>query len=305
MFSKNKVADFIRFCKAFLTNQLACYAPKLYIKLTHETGRGRQEDNISEVVNYFNLCFSEYMEILEITSQNIEEKLVGKKVLEYGPGDLPGIALLFYAWGIDKVYCVDRFPLVSFSKFNNEVLIELCHSLQKKQQERALSCFREYGNPRSGLDEEKIKYIIHDNGLSCLEDEVEIVCSRAVLEHVNNLDLTLKDMEKALKTNGFGIHKVDLKSHGLHRENILDFLTWPTILWNLMYSHKGTPNRLRLSHYKESLLKTNLKIDFIRSVENCNVNVVHQVRPYLSKSFKFLSDEDLSTLSFWFKVTKQ
>ena len=304
MFSKNKTADFIRFCKAFLTNQVAHYAPKYYIKLTNETGRGRQEATIDEVVEYFKRCFSDYMDILEIPYQDIAERLKGKTVLEYGTGDVPGVALLFYAWGADKVYCVDRFPLVSFSEFNNQVLLELCNSLPIKQKERAFSCFREYGNPSSGLDEEKILYLIHENGLSCLQNEVDIICSRAVLEHVNNLDLTLDDMEKSLKENGTGIHKVDLKSHGLHKENILDFLTWPVSLWNLMYSYKGTPNRLRLSHYKEALLNTKLKVDFIKPVENCNVQVIDEVRPYLSKKFKFLSDEDLSCLSFWFKVSK-
>lgn len=305
MFSQNKLDDFIRFLKAFLTNQIARYFPKYYIKMTHETGRGKQEKSSSEVCEYFQLCFSEYIELLEVPRDSIDAYLKGKAILEYGPGDLPGTALLFYAWGADKVYCVDRFPLVSFSEFNVNVLNGLCNSLPENQKRRALSCFCEYGNPHSGFDKKKVEYLIHKDGLSCLVNQVDIVCSRAVLEHVNNLDLTLKDMEKALTEKGVGIHKVDLKSHGLHRENILDFLTWPNILWKLMYSHKGTPNRLRLSHYKKSLLKTNLKIDFIKSVENCNVNVIHEVRAYLSKSFKILSDEDLSTLSFWFKVSKQ
>lgn len=304
MFSKNKKSDFIRFCKAFLTNQYAHFAPDSYINFTQETGRGLQEESESEVVGYFSLCFSEYMKILEIPEDAIHEKLKGCTILEYGPGDIPGVALLFYAWGAEKIFCVDRFALVSFSEFNITTLLALCNTLPKPQCERALSCFNDYGNPGSGLKENNIQYLINKNGVSGLNETIDIVCSRAVLEHVNNLQLTFEDMEQSLKKSGIAIHKVDLKSHGLHRENILDFLTWPNLLWNLMYSYKGTPNRIRLSQYKEVIAKTKLKLDFIKTVENCTLDIVKEVRPWLAKSFSHLSDEDLSCLSFWFKVTK-
>jgi hypothetical protein len=124
------------------------------------------------------------------------------------------------------------------------------------------------------------------------------------LEHVNDISATIGDMENALKKGGVTLNKVDLKSHGLHRGNILEFLTWPELLWNLMYSEKGTPNRWRLDEYKRILCNSYLKLIFIKCIETCSKDVIDEVRPFLSKQFKHLSDEDLSCLSFWFKAQK-
>lgn len=71
-----------------------------------------------------------------------------------------------------------------------------------------------------------------------------------------------------------------------------------------MYSEKGTPNRWRLDEYKRILSHSNLKPIFIKCVETCSKDVIVEVRPFLCKQFKQLSDEDLGCLSFWFKARK-
>ena len=299
MFSINKKADAYRFCKAFITNQFARIAPHWYCRYTNETGRGLKQETAQETANYFNACFTEYMDMLKI-----DEKIIDSVILEYGPGDIPGVALLFYAWGAKKVYCVDRFSLISISKFNVEVIEEILNLLPVEQKQRAFECFNEYGKPYSGFNENCIQYVVNKKGLSGFRDKVDFVFSRAVLEHVNDISATIDDMGKALKKGGVTLNKVDLKSHGLHRGNILEFLTWPPLLWNLMYSEKGTPNRWRLDEYKRILSHSSLKLIFIKCVETCSKDVIDEVRPFLSKQFKQLSDEDLSCLSFWFKAQK-
>ncbi len=299
MFSINKKADLYRFCKAFITNQYARIAPNSYCRYTSETGRGMKQETARETANYFNVCFSEYIDML-----NIDEKIIDSVILEYGPGDIPGVALFFYAWGAKKVYCVDRFSLISVSKFNVEVIEEILNLLPAEQKQRAFECFNEYGKPYSGFNENCIQYVVNKKGLSGFRDKVDFVFSRAVLEHVNDISATIDDMGNALKKGGVTLNKVDLKSHGLHRGNILEFLTWPALLWNLMYSEKGTPNRWRLDEYKRILCNSYLKLIFIKCIETCSKDVIDEVRPFLSKQFKHLSDEDLSCLSFWFKALK-
>ena len=299
MFSINKKADAFRFCKAFLTNQYARIAPDSYCRYTNETGRGMKQETARETANYFNICFSEYMEMLDK-----DEKINGSVILEYGPGDIPGVALFFYAWGAQKIYCVDRFSLISISKFNVDVIEEILNLLPEEQKQRTSECFNEYGKPNSGFNENCIQYVVNRKGLSGLGDKFDFVFSRAVLEHVNDISSIIDDMENALKKGGVTVNKVDLKSHGLHRGNILEFLTWPALLWNLMYSEKGTPNRWRLDEYKRILSRSNLKLIFIKCVETIGKDVIDEVRPFLCKQFKQLSDEDLSCLSFWFKAVK-
>ena len=299
MFSMNKKADAYRFFKAFITNQYARVAPNSYCRYTNETGRGLKQETAQETASYFSVCFSEYMDRL-----NKDEKINDSLILEYGPGDIPGVALFFYAWGAKKVYCVDRFSLISISTFNAEVIEEILNLLPLEQRQRAFECFNEFGKPHSGFNENCIKYIVNKKGLSGFTDEVDFIFSRAVLEHVSDISATINDMENALKKGGITVNKVDLKSHGLHRGNILEFLTWPTFLWNLMYSEKGVPNRWRLDEYKKILSHSQLKLIFIKCVESCSKEVMDEVRPFLSAVFKQLSDEDLSCLSFWFKAQK-
>jgi hypothetical protein len=299
MFSINKKADLYRFFKAFITNQFARIAPDLYCRYTNETGRGMKQSSAQDTANYFNVCFSEYMDML-----NTEEKIIDKVILEYGPGDIPGVALFFYAWGAKKIYCVDRFSLITLSRFNAEVIEQILDLLPAEQKQRVFECFNEYGEPNSGFNENCIQYVVNKKGFSGFKDKVDYVFSRAVLEHVNDIAGTIDDMGNALKKGGVTVNKVDLKSHGLHRGNILEFLTWPALLWNLMYSEKGTPNRYRLDEYKRILSHSNLKLIFVKCVETCSKDDIDEVRPFLCKQFKQLSDEDLSCLSFWFKAEK-
>lgn len=299
MFSLDKKADAIRFFKAFLTNQYARVAPVSYCRFTNETGRGKQPKGARETAEYFARCFDEYVDVL-----GGDGRIEGSVVMEYGPGDIPGVALLFHAWGARKVYCVDRFPLVSMSGFNADVIAQLVDLVPAERRERAADCFRVWGDPRSGFDPRCIEYVVTRKGLSGFRETCDLVFSRAVLEHVNDLPAIVSDMESALKPGGTTVHKVDLKSHGLHRSNELDFLTWPTALWNLMYSEKGTVNRWRLDEYRRLLNRGGLRLVTLRAVETCGLDVVDQVRPYLCREFRGVSNEDLACLSFWFKAVK-
>lgn len=290
----------IRVVKATATNQIAIVAPALYVKLTHQTGRGEgAAETVDEIVEYFEQCYADYMRMLSVPLTNATEFLRGKTLLEYGPGDLPGVALLMVAHGADKVICVDRFPLVSVSEKNAAVLERLCARLPEPARARAQSCFKSAGSPRSGFDSHRIDYRIKPSGLSGLRSDVDLVFSRAVLEHVNDLFATFADMQSALKQDGIAIHQVDLKSHGLHRSNPLDFLSWPPLLWNLMYSHKGVPNRWRVDRYREAIAASGLAVETLEATAVADAAIVREVRPQLAAPFRDLSDADLSWLGFW------
>jgi SAM-dependent methyltransferase len=151
----------------------------------------------------------------------------------------------------------------------------------------------------------RLEYVIKPSGLSGLREVVDCVYSRAVLEHVNDLEATFEDMARALKPGGVTIHQVDLKSHGLHRENPLDFLTWPPWLWNLMYSGKGVPNRWRIDRFRQALDASGLELQRLEPTSRARSEEIAGVRPYLARPFKALPDEDLSWLGFWLIARKR
>lgn len=298
MYWVDPIADVKRMAKAILTDQVAWLAPALYVRLTGQTGRG-DDEGVARTADYFRTCFEDYFKVRGMPSNEAAAYLDGKRVLEYGPGDLPGVALLMIAHGAESVICVDRFPLCRFSESCVLVLQNLLDALEDEQRERADQCFMRPGIPGSGLNPQRIHYMVKPSGLAGLIDWADLVVSRAVLEHVNDLRATFMDMRDALRAQGIAIHQVDLKSHGLHRRTQLDFLTWPSPLWTLMYGHKGVPNRWRVDRYRQILAEVGLETVTLEATTLVQQASIDEVRPYLARPFRELSDEDLSWLGFW------
>jgi SAM-dependent methyltransferase len=304
MTKKSPGSTLRRVIQATLTNQIARYTPALYVQLTGQTGRGAEEVHLDMVGDYFQKCFDDYFEQLGVAESEQDEFLRGKRILEYGPGDVPGVAILMVAHGASQVVCADRFPMVRMSPKNIQILKIMMERLPQALRDRAGACFRQADHPESGFDPRCIDYLVQPSGLSGLVNEIDLVISRAVLEHVNDLPATFRDMYAALKPGGIAIHQVDLKSHGLHRDNPLDFLSWPAWLWSLMYSAKGVPNRLRADAYRDAVAQSGLEVLAIKPTLLAAPDDVRAIRPDLATPFKSLSEEDLSWLGFWLVCRK-
>ena len=291
--------------RATITNRIAGMAPRFYIRMTHQTGRGESaQERPEEVVDYFLRCYVDYMEALGIAREEESTWLSGKTVLEYGPGDVPGVALLMVANGATKVFCVDRFPMLALTPKNIRTIELLLEACEPDQRSRMQECFVRDGEPASGWNAARIEYLVEQRGLSHLDGVVDVAISRAVLEHVNDLAATFADIDRSLKPGGVSVHLVDLKSHGLHDREPLDFLTWPDWLWNIMYSNKGVPNRLRADRYRAAIELTGLVVRSMTPTTRAERSEVESIRPRLARAFRAVSDEDLAWLGFWVVLEK-
>jgi hypothetical protein len=299
MYTENPGKDALLFAKAFLSNQLARFAPKLYVHLTHQTGRGEGAEDALEVANYFIKCFCDYRDQIGLSPEQFKECLRGKVILEYGPGDILGVALLMYAHGAERVCCVDRFPLSRLSSKNIDVYKHLLDSLENGERKRADNAFKERGDPASGFRADAIAYRITKDGLSGASKKYDLIISRAVLEHVNDIKETMLDIQRSMKTGGVSIHQVDLRSHGLDRYTDFDFLTWPDTIYKLMYSHKGFPNRWRVDKYREVAASANLRVRDLRPTGRLEQKQIDIVIPKLAKTFRRVTPEELSWTGFW------
>ena len=286
--------------KAIASNQIARFAPGLYVKLTGQTGRGDSAtETAADIAQYFSQCVVDYLDTLGIPQNEKANFLQDKVVLEYGPGDIPGVALLLVAHGARKVYCVDRFPLVSIASKNLGVIHQLAGMLGATERRRFDQCFKNPQAPEEGFNPDHIEYLVRPNGLSGLQGEVDIVLSRAVLEHVNDLDATFDDMVRAMKPGALAVHQVDLRSHGLHVANPLDFLSPPNWLWQLMHSHKGVPNRWRADRYAAIMHRLGIQPIVYRPTEKYPATVVAAQRAKIAAPFRQLDDERLSWQGLW------
>jgi SAM-dependent methyltransferase len=293
------IRDFKRIGKAIATNLIARLTPGAYVHMTGETGRGLGEETAEDVVAYFRECFDDYFAKLRIPPSEVEAYLAGKRLLEYGPGDVPGVAILMLAHGAASVVCVDRFPLLNNKPGNVAIVRALIGTLSDAQRRRVEHCLARADNCAGGWRPECLRYRVDASGLSRLRNEVDFIYSRAVLEHVNDLQATFADMKAALRPDGIAVHLVDLKSHGLHRGNPLDFLVWPQWLWHWMYGYKGVPNRWRADKYREALRYQEFEVRLMEPTALAEAGDLAAVRPHLASCFRGLNDEDLRWLGFW------
>ncbi len=289
--------------RAIAANQVAKYAPATFLNSTDHTGRGlASEDSAQELAAYYQRCFADYFERLGVADP--AAFLAGKTLLEFGPGDFPGVPLLMIARGAQRAWCVDRFPLVKLDAQKLAVLRLLMQGCNEVQRQRLAACLVDATRPELGFDEARVSYRVDPSGLSRLQDCVDFAFSCAVLEHVNDLPATMADMARALVPGGVAAHLVDLRSHGHHLNNPLDFLRWQPWLWQWMHSAKGVPNRHRLPAYRQALQGLPVEAVEVHATRVASASEVQQVRPQLAAAFRDVGDDDLACLSFWLTFRK-
>lgn len=293
MYSENPRRDVLMFVRASLTNLLALFP--FYLRIGNRSGRGRAHELPEEAAEYFRRCLSDYFAELAVDASFLR----GKRILEYGPGDTLGVALLLYAHGADSVHLVDQFPVNRMTLKSVAIYRAILDSLDGEARVRGARAFREPGNPESGFDTRAIEYRVSPHGLSRRAGQYDVVLSRSVLALVDRLDETFADIAAALKPGGVSIHKVDLSSHGLDRDRPFDFLTWPEPLYHLMYSRKGRPNRWRVDRYRTLADQVGLRIRKLAPTGKLSGADVEFIRPRLDPRFRELPTELLSWLGFW------
>ena len=299
MYSKDHAKDAALVAKAVASNLLAWAAPATYVRLTRQTGRGSLEERPEEVASYFMRSFDDYQLWLPEVASPGTSWLKGKCVLEYGPGDILGTALLCVAHGAMRVECVDRFPLQAATPKNVAVYRTLLDELPSEARARANAAFVRPGDPSSGFRSDLIEYRVTSDGLARRPHAFDLIVSRAVLEHVNKLSATLNDIHSCLRSGGLAVHNVDLRSHNLDRYRAYDFLTWPEWLYSLMYRHKGFPNRLRVDAYRQLANTSGLEVVALQPTGRLERIEAEAIRPYVAKHLRCNDVDEFSWTGFW------
>lgn len=184
------------------------------------------------------------------------EALAHATILEIGPGESFGVALKLLGLGARRVVCVDRFDSMLPPKLQNAIYEKILSRMPPEQRARVEGVVRLEGD-EIHLDEERLSYI------SCSLDELDrivpagtfdITLSRAVLEHVYEIDKALGVLDVLLKPGGLSIHEIDFRDHGIFSGRHLHPLTMfaiPSEVWHRMGSHTGAPNRRTLSFFRD------------------------------------------------------
>ena len=281
--------------KAILKNLLAAISPSAYMKLTQETGRGGDCGFDHELEEYCMKVVSDYLRVLQLAGIESTGFIEDKVILEYGPGDFLGVALILIKMGAKRIYCIDRFPLKNerlYKDLYNKMLASSNYSANFSQMSW------------DEIINRQIIYLSAKDGIYQLPEKADLILSRAVLEHCNDLEKTFLNMSQNIADHGMMIHKVDFTSHGTHLKSPLDFLCYSDITWHLMTSRKGSPNRWRWNKYKELIKRHSFRILFEESESDYSMPELNRIRPFLAPNFRDLPDADLLCSDNFFVAEK-
>lgn len=297
-------------------------------KIYHSTeGSTHYNISISESTSYINAVFNDYL----IYSALEPKEIKGKEILEIGPGDNFGVALKFVCCGAKKVTCLDKFYSFRNHSQQYQIYSKLRQGMEDNHKKRFDTAVRLDGSSFE-LDKNKIEYI-YGVGIENADrvfngSGFDLIISRAVLEHISEIELAFYVMDKFLKRGGYLIHKVDLRDHGMFSKDghdPLTFLTIPNFIWSNMTRYSGKPNRRRVDFYERKLqmLNYNFKIyithlatqkeEIIPHKEQIikdkdyhgeDLTAIAKMRNKLCKDFRNLSDENLLTAGIFFVAKK-
>lgn len=211
--------------------------------------------DLDKAIRYKDEEFSDYFRLSGLTPEHIR----GKRILEIGPGMNLGVALELLMAGARQVLCADRFPSLGSPKEQ----VALYQSIRGKLSDplkREFDSIITINGDSYTLNPDRLRYLT-GAPLETLAEAVpgesfDIILSRAVLEHVFDLDAAMDSMDKMLNPGGYLLHEVDFRDHGMFTTfglNPFTFLTVSDGTWEKLGSHIGVPNRRLLDFFEAKL----------------------------------------------------
>lgn len=225
----------------------------------------------------------------------------GRRVLECGPGDSLGVGLLALAAGASSYCAIDRFP-VEFDMASErrvfQILLDGMDGESRARVEAAIELLADGYRVRDGRLTYFNSISLEEASRRFAQERFDVIFSNAVLEHVGDLESSLRSMRELLVPGGVMLHDVDLRSHQRFEKHPLHFLEYSPSLWRAMTSNTGEPNRCRLPAYLAILQHLGFEDVQVRVTQRFDEDLVTRVRPRLAAAFRDLSPEDLGVAVF-------
>lgn len=277
-------------------------------------------------------CYSVWLRHLVMADRN-DLSTNPKVIAELGPGDSIGIGLAALISGAEKYYAFDIVHYATVQK-NIEIYDELVSLFRNKENipgedefpkiKPHLSSHKFPSNIltadrlNDALNNHRLEFIrqsVADVNISSSmiqykvpwynsniveKESVDMIFSQAVLEHVDELNLTYERMYSWLKPNGFMSHSIDFKSHGsANKWN--GHWTYSDFTWKLIKGKRPyLINRLPHSQHIKLMNQTGFKVVCdIRSQLPSKINSNR-----LAPRFKNMQQDDLTTSSAFIQSSK-
>jgi hypothetical protein len=313
-------------CVRYIFRNLRAMTRGVFQLKTGESGATHQNLSAEQSVEYLKRVFADYLTYGGVS----KDWLPGKRILEIGPGDNLGVALLLAAAGARQVVCLDRFEIRSDPARRQKIYKLLRSGLSQREQQRfdealdidSLHFRAEKIRPLIGVPVETSDSVLEAGAF-------DWIISRAVLEEVpqGKLAACLAVQDRLLAPAGRMAHKIDLRDYGIFSArgfHPLEYWTLPEWLHALMSSHEPAPNRKRAAGYRALLENLGYRCDmFITHLAGNEPEIephwqgwpndrradearqlVAQIRPRLAAEFRALTEEDLMTTGIFLAAVK-
>jgi SAM-dependent methyltransferase len=273
------------------------------------SGSTHSDLSLEESLAYIDAVYGDYIHYGGLGPGEIE----GAEILELGPGDNLGVALRFLGAGAARVIALDKFASVRDPEQQRDIYAEVDPSGLRKDPGRLRAI--------EGV-------AVEDAAAQLGGESFDLIVSRAVLEHLHDLDAAFASMDALLRPGGSMLHKVDFRDHGMFTGggmHELTFLTIPDRLYELMSRNSGRPNRRLVDWYREKLgeLGYDSRILVTHAVgaegevapheegwaprpgrDDATIELVRQIRPKLLPRFRSLPDADLAVSGIFIVARK-
>jgi hypothetical protein len=189
--------------------------------------------------------------------------------LEIGPGDNLGVCELLLQAGCRRMYALEKFAHPTFVPDGVQLIRLPIESLE-------------------------------------LPEPVDFAISNDVLEHVDDVPLTMQRMYAALRPGGVSASSIDLRGHNLFKNESrpLNHLTAPDWLYDLLTSHIETSNRVRCSELHAAARSAGFNVERSDALALADVSYLNAVRPHLLPRYRQLADDDLEVLQLLLVLRK-
>jgi SAM-dependent methyltransferase len=282
--------------------------------MTSASGSTHRPLRLSESLDYINSVFHDYLTYSSLSPAELR----GRRVLELGPGDNHGVAIKFLAAGAKEVVSVDKFITPADDQQQRAIYAGLLECLSDAEiaalggavvLNGEIHFDRRRLTPIRGVGIEEAQRLLEPASF-------DLVVSRAVIEHIHDVDAAFAAMDVLLRPGGLMIHKIDFRDHGMFGESgkSLKFLTIPESLWSWMTRYSGGPNRHLVDYYRSKMTELGYRARFfvthltgstgeltphkevlLRGVDygSTETAAVEEVRPQLRGRFQNMPLEDL------------
>ncbi len=186
---------------------------------------------------------------------NEADFLVGKDVLELGPGSDLGVGLYLLAQGCSQYNACDVNDLMASTP--DDFYEQFLAKIKSTNSQAKIDFLRTQLQEVKVGNLSKFNYVLRDdfNIVAAFgKATIDLVFSQAAFEHFDDINTTFSQLSTVCRSGAVLISQVDLQTHSrwIRRQDPNNIYRYPSWFYN-MFWFRGSPNRIRPYQYQEIL----------------------------------------------------